>query len=339
LRARVEANRATAPLFDTERFTRNFETAIEMMVQQHAVGASPAHIDVPDCGPLEPRSEPVAMAPAAAALRQPYGACPLCDGASVTLGFANCSGHALWHEPLPPTIEWMRCASCAHVHSRSYWTAAGRLEVQRRDKSAEPTAAANLAARRAVWVPVLERAVGALGGYAAIQKSEGRPVWVDVGCGDGTLVMSAADYGFSAVGLETRAEVVRRTRELGFTALQHDFMELRFEVTVDVLSMMDVLEQLPDPRAALRKAAQVLRPGSLLLISTADLASSSWRLMEHEKANPYWTDLERHHNFSRERLTSLLKESGFEVVAFAIPNRRQAQMELYARRKDGDAST
>ena len=338
LRARVEANRATAPLFDTERFTRNFETAIEMMVQQHAVSGARAPIDVPDCGPVEPRPEPVARASAAGALRQPYSACPLCDGASVTLGFANCSGHALWHEPLPPTIEWMRCASCGHVHSRSYWTPAGRLEVQRRDKFPQLTTAANLAAQRALWAPVLERAVAALGGYAAIQKSEGRPVWVDVGCGDGTLIMTAGDYGFSAVGLETRAELVRRTRELGFAVLQHDFIELKFEVTVDVLSMMDVLEQLPDPRAALRKAAQVLRPGSLLVISAADLASASWRLMEHEKANPHWMDLERHHNFSRERLTSLLKESGFEVVAFAIPNRRDAQMELYARRRDGGAS-
>jgi predicted O-linked N-acetylglucosamine transferase (SPINDLY family)/SAM-dependent methyltransferase len=53
LRARVAANRWTAPLFDTARHARNFETAIEMMVARNRRGLALDHIDVPDCGPLE----------------------------------------------------------------------------------------------------------------------------------------------------------------------------------------------------------------------------------------------------------------------------------------------
>jgi SAM-dependent methyltransferase len=164
-------------------------------------------------------------------------------------------------------------------------------------------------------------------------KRETRPLWVDVGCGDGTLVMTAADYGFAAVGLETRVDAVARIQALGFTALQADFLQLKFEVVPVVLSLMDSLEQIPHPRVALRKAAQILQPGGVLVMSTADLTSSIWRAMEAEKSNPCWRDLERHHNFSRDYLVTLLADSEFDIVDFALPGRSQAQMEFYAVRR------
>jgi protein O-GlcNAc transferase len=162
---------------------------------------------------------------------------------------------------------------------------------------------------------------------------ENRPIWIDIGCGDGTLVMTATDYGFAAVGLDIRANTVALIQGLGVNALQHDFMALKFEVTPDVLSMMDVLQQIPHPRGALRKAAQVLRAGGLLVVSAPDLASSSWKAMEAAKVNPYWMEIEHHHHFGRERLIALLRECDFEIVDFAVPNRYKAQMELYAIRK------
>ncbi|WP_223516270.1 class I SAM-dependent methyltransferase [Pseudomonas sp. GL-B-19] len=142
--------------------------------------------------------------------------------------------------------------------------------------------------------------MGLLGGFGAVVNQVSRPVWVDVGCGDGALVMTAGDYGFSAIGLDARAETVSQIQNLGFNALQHDFMTLQFEVVPDVLSMMDVLEHMPYPLEALRKAAQVLRPGGVIVISLPDLTSSSWKIMDAEKANPYWLEIEHYHNFSRD---------------------------------------
>jgi len=125
LRQKVTVNRLSAPLFDTARFTRDFETAIEMMVQRHRSGLAPGHVDVPDRGPVLPHANMAKFIGRVSALQNAYPGCPLCEGASVKLGFANCTTHALWHEPLPPSIEWMRCASCGHVHNRSYWSEAG----------------------------------------------------------------------------------------------------------------------------------------------------------------------------------------------------------------------
>jgi predicted O-linked N-acetylglucosamine transferase (SPINDLY family) len=47
IRERIAANRFTAPLFDTRRFTRNLETGFEMMMARAKAGLPPDHIDVP----------------------------------------------------------------------------------------------------------------------------------------------------------------------------------------------------------------------------------------------------------------------------------------------------
>jgi protein O-GlcNAc transferase len=341
LRDKTRASRQTAPLFDTARFTRDFETAIEMMVQQRRSGLTSAHIDVPDLGPLNPRVAAASPPGPTAALQTAYLACPLCQGTSVTLGFANCTAHPLWHEPMARTIEWMRCPSCGHVHNRSHWNEAGRAQLLLKGHAQRPAenaaaVAADADALRATWAPVIDKVVGALGGYGAVVNRDSRPVWVDVGCGDGALVMTASDSGFAAVGLDTRADAVTRIQGRGFTALQHDFMDLKFEVVVDVLSMMDVLQQLAFPRDALRKAAQVLRPGGVIVISAPDLTCSSWKAMSEANINPYWAELEHQHHFSRDRLIALLRECDFEIAGFSIPNRYKAQMEIYAVRKTGN---
>ncbi len=334
LRAKVAANRLTAPLFDTARFTRDFERAIETMVERQRSGLAADHIDVPDRGPVPTSTESPKFVGRVSALQAAYPHCPLCAGASATLGFAECTAQPLWHEPLPPSIEWMRCPACGHIHSRHHWTEAGLAELFRNTPPA-PSAPSpdQLAAARAAWATTLDKVLLLLGGYRKAFGHRDRPIWVDVGCGDGTLVMTAADCGFAAVGIESRADAVAPIQALGFNAVRQDFMRLSFEVVPTVLTMMDVLTHFPDPRSALRKAAQVLRPEGVLVLGAPDSLSSGWRALEAAKTNPYWTDLERHHLFTRERLIELLRDSGFEVADFALSTRHPAQMELYALRQ------
>ena len=336
LRAKIAVNRLSAPLFDTARYARNFERGIELMVQRYREGLPVAHIDVPD----QPAVEAAAPAPAfigrVDALRVAYAGCPLCDGSSESLGFANCTTHVLWHEPLPTSIEWQRCSNCGHLHSRYFWNEAGCAEVARNVRANLPSnLPAALESRRAAWTPVVEKVLTLLGGYRAVSKRPDKPVWVDVGTGDGSQVMAALDYGFAAVGLDTRPELVRPIKELGFNAMQNDFLTLRFDLTPDVVSMHDFLTQIPHPREALHKAAAVLPAGGVLVVSTPDLSSAAWKLIEAAPANPYLMDLERFHVFSRERLIALLADTGFDTVDITARGHEKAQIELYAVRRDG----
>jgi len=50
VRARLAANRSTAPLFDTPRWVRNWERALQAMWDRHAAGAAPAPIVVTEDG-------------------------------------------------------------------------------------------------------------------------------------------------------------------------------------------------------------------------------------------------------------------------------------------------
>jgi protein O-GlcNAc transferase len=267
------------------------------------------------------------------ALQITYEGCPLCGAESTLLGAANCTKHGLWHVALPDTLEWMRCDCCSHVHTRHYWSEAGLVEVFRNAHANQLAGgSASPDAKRSTWVPVVEKVVRALGGYQGC-FADRAPVWVDVGCGDGALNMTAADYGFTAMGLDARQETVDRIQQLGFRAEQGDFMKMKFEGQLDVLSMMDVLEHIPYPRNALLKAAQLLRTGGIVVISLPDLTCSSWKIMDAAKANPYWIEIEHHHNFSRQRLMGLLQECGFRIADFSIPYRYKAQLEIYAVRR------
>jgi predicted O-linked N-acetylglucosamine transferase (SPINDLY family) len=46
VRARLHANRPTAPLFDTPRFARHIEAAYAEMHERHLAGLPPDHIAV-----------------------------------------------------------------------------------------------------------------------------------------------------------------------------------------------------------------------------------------------------------------------------------------------------
>ncbi len=330
VRARLAVQRRQAPLFDATRFTRHFEQGILAML-----AATPEQrcLDIPEQLSVLPA---MLLSPAPAPLREPVPACPLCGGSGEALGEYDCRAHPLWHDELPPTLAWQRCRACAHVFTAQVWSAAGLAALFRH---ANPAQLASLAAQhdslRAQWAPVVERATRCLGGYPAVLGGSLAPCWVDVGCGDGALLMTAADFGYRVHGLDARSETARRVSELGYPVEAGDFLawtppaaagELR------VLSLMDVLEHLPDPRAALRHAHTLLAADGLLVLSLPDAGASSWQLLDRSGQNPYWIEIEHYHNFSRASLTRLLHECGFTVVDFAIPQRYRAQMEIYARR-------
>jgi SAM-dependent methyltransferase len=268
-----------------------------------------------------------------AALRRPYACCPACDSTRMTLlGVAPVTNYVNWHDRLPPTLDWMRCDDCAHVFTRHWWTAEGLSEVFRRSHAGQ-VAGGDPDHKRHVWKPTVLAAVELLGGYRAAigARPEAPPLWLDAGCGDGALVMTASEMGFNAIGLDARQEAVEALVRTGYRAQQGDFMALTDDVSVDVLSLCDVLEHLPFPQEALARARRLVRPGGLIVISLPNMDSSSWRLMDQAGSNPYWIEIEHHHNFTRASLSRLVEQAGFSVERMDLTFRYKAQMEIMAR--------
>jgi len=258
-----------------------------------------------------------------------FPACPLCDGNSLAdLRVDRCNGHPLWQRGLSEYIHWVHCTHCEHVFSRDFFTPEGLALLFGRANPSQ-IATLNIDIERTRWAPSIERVQQHLGQPAwAVDDA----VWLDVGCGGGGLVITAAEYGFTAIGLDTRFAAVEHLRKLGYSAEVGDLSNLDVSDPVQVISLADVLEHVPYPRNALKRVYCALQPHGLVMISCPNLDCGSWRKSNADGVNPYWGEIEHHHNFSRASLMRLLAEEGFQPLSYHISVRYKSCMEIIARR-------
>lgn len=137
---------------------------------------------------------------------------------------------------------------------------------------------------------------------------------LDVGCGGRPQFLRYMQArGWEAHGNEL-AEFpdLRRLEELGVRFQIRDFLLAEYQDgAFDTVVFWHVLEHMPDPVAALRKAARLLRPGGLLVLALPNLASLQARV-----SGPHWfhLDIPRHYfHFTLDAAKRLLAAEGFRV--------------------------
>lgn len=163
---------------------------------------------------------------------------------------------------------------------------------------------------------------GALGEYFGrilddIQRRRrGRPRGrlLEVGCAAGFFLDEARARGYEVAGIEpspTASAVAReqlrlpvRTGLLGEVDIEHEAW--------DVIVLLQTIEHLPDPAAALSELRRVLRPGGLLLLTTPDEASWLRRVMGRRWIG--YKPPEHLWHFNARTLSGLLLRQGFTDV-------------------------
>src|SRR5260370_30356631 len=110
-------------------------------------------------------------------------------------------------------------------------------------------------------------------------------------------------------------------KERGIEAQRVDFTKFRAGPPFDVISLADVLEHMPFPKAALAHAHNLLADDGVVFLSMPNLDSFVWKTLDEQHRNPYWGELEHLHNFGRDRLYALLRECGFEPCHYGISER------------------
>jgi SAM-dependent methyltransferase len=138
---------------------------------------------------------------------------------------------------------------------------------------------------------------------------------LDLGCGPGFFLDVARSAGWTVQGVEISESASQFARE----SLKLDVVNLPIGAqglpcsNVDLVTMWDVIEHLPDPRGALDAAHRVLRPGGGLVLTTGDVDSVAARL-SGERWHLY--NLPEHLYFHTERsIRTLAERAGFRAVS------------------------
>ena len=98
--------------------------------------------------------------------------------------------------------------------------------------------------------------------------------WLDVGCAAGFLLDVVRDYGYSPYGLDYAEFGPRYARQhLDMPNARQgtlDSIPSDFPTTFDVISFIDVLEHVPNPRETLLKTIELTAPGGYIIGETFD---------------------------------------------------------------------
>lgn len=227
------------------------------------------------------------------------------------------------------TLPWVvECADCglafadpqpsdqelAAIYDEHYYEQFGFVE------GPDTSDAALARTKKATYDSVLDVAVPELR-----TSHEGTRRLLDVGCGLGFSLLAAKERGFDAVGLDPLAPSDPAARP-GRRVIPGTLETFRSDAPFDLVSMIDVIEHVRDPRESIRLAAELLAPGGVLALATNDSSSAGARLL-----GPRWTHYHRAHLwfFTPATLSEIARRAGLEVIR-AAPVRRTYNLEYIA---------
>lgn len=216
-----------------------------------------------------------------------------------------------------PPWRVVRCRSCGLVY---------RNPVEKREVLRETYADA--APTRDSLLALHHAQRGAFRSQATrlFRRLERRGTGLEVGSYVGAFLAAARSARWPFEGLDVNEHVNAFTRSLGFTVHDGDLEHFRPDRTYDAVAIWNTFDQLPDPAAAARAAAWLLRPGGLLAIRVPNgecyadlrggLTSTSrarrWRALYTLASNNLLTFPYRF-GFTPGALTILLSRIGFRV--------------------------
>ena len=158
----------------------------------------------------------------------------------------------------------------------------------------------------------------------ALARSAGgrRGALCDVGSGTGDFIAFAGEQGWAACGLEPSRLACDRAQSLGLAVENHtleSFMEAHPERVgqFDAVTMLYVLEHVPDPAQVVQQCRRLLKPGSGLLtvVVPNDFNAFQTAAVASLGVRRWWIAVPDHVNyFDFPSLSRLLEGCGFTVV-------------------------
>jgi len=136
---------------------------------------------------------------------------------------------------------------------------------------------------------------------------------LDVGCGMGFMMKRFQELGWESYGVDVSSYATEYARnELGINAYTGTVDTLDFaNDSFDIVTIILAIEHMPDPKSTLAALNKLMKPSATIIIATHDIGGL-WPRITGSK----WQHLfvpEHLFFFSRNTLTSLLNETGFDT--------------------------
>jgi SAM-dependent methyltransferase len=133
-----------------------------------------------------------------------------------------------------------------------------------------------------------------------------RPSVLDIGCGDGLFFERLLELGGTVEGLESADALLSAEARQRYAIHIGPFDESYSpHKTYALVLMLDVLEHLPNPLAALRQASGLLEPGGRLVV-TVPAFMGLWT--QHDQLNHHQT------RYTRATLAALVAQSSLRIL-------------------------
>jgi 2-polyprenyl-3-methyl-5-hydroxy-6-metoxy-1,4-benzoquinol methylase len=165
---------------------------------------------------------------------------------------------------------------------------------------------------------------GAALSYQFIQRNiKKRGTYLDIGCGNGSLLYSARQDGWKVRGLELSAFLAKKIKEtLAIEVDVANFLEFNEQsYTYDLVSLRHVLEHLPDSLLAMQKINSLLNIDGYALLEFPNIMGLNFRLKRLlGRTGLYKKKYSKEYvpghcnEFSKKSFSYLAKNSGFELI-------------------------
>ena len=236
--------------------------------------------------------------------------CDLCNSTS--------SQHVYEISHTTPPFSVYRCISCGHLYMNPPFSEKELKKMYTEDYFTGKAAFSYTDERKNIqgFQAVANARVKKI---SRLLKTANTPLkkFLDIGCSFGSLLDAAADAGFDTYGLDISEYAVQEVIKKGHTAFQGTPEKDAIPGNeLDVVTMIEVIEHLRSPSAALKKIAAAIKPGGIILIQTANMDGKQAR----KAGAGYHYFLPGHlHYFSKKTLSTLLSKNGFSQIRCHYP--------------------
>ena len=204
--------------------------------------------------------------------------------------------------------SYLKCSACGFRRRHPLPTADEESALYEEEYYVDRGLEADLDHQPALMRSLIERRVQIL---TKLNGGPGR--LLDVGAGTGLFVEASLRAGWTAEGLETSASAVAMARRITRAPVALGRLEDHpAKEPLDAITLWDVLEHVPDPRATLRLIRGMLRPGGLVGVTLPNVTGIKARLLGH-RWRYYRRDFGHVSHFSPRTLAAVFGQAGYRV--------------------------